>query len=185
MDALSDVLRTMRLKGGVYLHGEFHDPWCVLAETRPENCSPWLGETAHIVPYHFVLEGSMRVSLQDEPEYELVPGESVLFPRNDIHLLGSDLSLPPVRGDDVVQVADDGRLATIMLGEGPSPTRIVCGYLGTEDISGNPVVAALPAMLRFDARDGGAGEWIQSSFQFAAEQIAAGRLGSEVIMSKL
>jgi hypothetical protein len=29
MDALSDVLRVVRLKGGVFLHAEFTAPWCV------------------------------------------------------------------------------------------------------------------------------------------------------------
>ena len=31
MDALSDVLRVVRLKGGVFLHAEFTAPWCILA----------------------------------------------------------------------------------------------------------------------------------------------------------
>jgi len=185
MDALSDVLRVMRLKGGVYLYGEFHAPWCVLAETQPESFAPWLGETAHVIPYHYVLEGTMRIRTPDGMEFDMGPGDSILFPRNDAHLLGSDLDRPPVRGDEVVQVSDDGRLATILMGEGTAPTRIVCGYLGAEDIRGNPVVSALPAALRLDAKDGSAAEWVQSTFRYAADRIAAGHMGSEVVLSKL
>jgi hypothetical protein len=53
VDALSDVLRIMRLKGGVFLHGEFFDPWCIAVQVQPQSCAPFLGETAHVIPYHF------------------------------------------------------------------------------------------------------------------------------------
>lgn len=185
MDALSDVLRIMRLKGGVFLHGEFHDPWCIAVQVQPQSCSRWLGETAHVIPYHFVLEGRMRVRMPDGLELELEPGESVMFPRNDTHLMGSDLDRAPEESRDYVARPIEGGLLEMVVGEGGARTRIVCGFLGTEDIRGNPVVGALPAALRIDMRDGSAGDWIRSSFHHAAEQIAAGRLGSEVLMSRL
>jgi hypothetical protein len=37
MDALSDVLRIVRLKGGVFLHAEFTEPWCVFSQTTPRD----------------------------------------------------------------------------------------------------------------------------------------------------
>lgn len=185
MDVLSDVLRVMRLKGGVFVRGEFSAPWCLASRVSPQNCSPYLGETAHVIPYHFVLEGRMRVRVADGVEFELEPGESVMFPRNDPHLLGSDLDRPPVNGDDVVRRPVEGGLPSIVLDGGGERARVVCGFLGTEDIRGNPIVGALPATLRLDVRDGSAGEWVRSTFHHAAEQIAAGRLGSEVLMSRL
>lgn len=185
MDALSDVLRVMRLKGGVFLHGEFFDPWCISVKVLPQSCAPYLGETAHVIPYHFVLEGRMRVRMECGLEFELEPGDSVMFPRNDLHLLGTDLGRAPLRSHDVVERPIEGGLLSMVVGEDGNRTRIVCGFLGTEDIRGNPVVSALPAALRLDARDGSAGNWIGNTFHHAAEQIAAGRTGSEVLMSKL
>src|SRR5690606_34849561 len=131
MDALSDVLRVMRLKGGVFLHAEFFDPWCMSVKVLPESCAPYLGDTAHVIPYHFLLEGRMRVRLPDGLEFEMEPGEAVMFPRNDQHLLGSDLTRPAVEGSEVVERPIEGGLATIVLGEGGERTRIVCGFLGT------------------------------------------------------
>jgi hypothetical protein len=32
MDAVSDVLRAVRLSGAVYLNGEFTEPWCVIGQ---------------------------------------------------------------------------------------------------------------------------------------------------------
>ena len=185
MDALSDVLRIMRLKGGVFLHGEFHDPWCISVKVEPRSCSPYLGETAHVIPYHYVLEGCMRVRMEDGLELELEAGESVMFPRNDVHLLGTDLSRAPVTSRDYVARPMEGGLLSMTLGEVGDRTRIVCGFLGTEDIRGNPVVSALPMALRVDMRGGSAGDWVRTSFHHAAEQIATGRVGSEVLMSRL
>jgi AraC-like DNA-binding protein len=185
MDALSDVLRIMRLKGGVFLHGEFRHPWCISVKIDPRSCSPYLGETAHVIPYHYVLEGCMRVRMKDGLEMALSAGESVMFPGNDQHLLGTDLARAPVQSRDYVARPIEGGLLEMKLdGIGPR-TRIVCGFLGIEDVRGNPVMNALPAALRLDVRDGSAGAWVSSMFHHAAERIAAGRLGSEVLMSRL
>jgi AraC-like DNA-binding protein len=186
MDALSDVLRVMRLKGGVFLHGEFSDPWCLGVTLAPDSCTPYLGPSAHLIAYHYVLEGHMRVRMGDGADLDVAAGQSVLFPRNDPHVLGSDLDLEPVPGERIVQSPPAiGGLERIVLGGGGTTTRIVCGFLGTEDVRGNPVIAALPAALRLDVRHDVAAEWVRHSFRYAAEEIAAGRLGSETVMAKL
>jgi AraC family transcriptional regulator, alkane utilization regulator len=42
MDALSDLLRVVRLKGGIFLHAEFTTPWCIFSEVTPQDCRPLL-----------------------------------------------------------------------------------------------------------------------------------------------
>jgi AraC-like DNA-binding protein len=185
MDALSDVLRVMRLKGGVFLHGDFSDPWCLGVSIAPDSCTPYLGPSAHLIAYHYVLEGAMRVRMRDGVDLDVEAGQSVLFPRNDPHLLGSDPGLEPVPGEQVVQSPAHGGLSRIVLGGGGTTTRIICGFLGSEDVRGNPVIAALPAALRLDVRHDVAAEWVRQSFRYAAEEIAAGRPGSETVMAKL
>lgn len=125
MDALSDVLRVARLSGGVFLHARFTAPWCLSSRIPPDLCAPFLDSQSQLIPYHYVLEGVLRARLEDGIEHELRSGEVVLFPRNDPHLLGSDLTMPPVSGADVVRTGIDGRLASIRHGGGGAPTRIV------------------------------------------------------------
>jgi AraC-like DNA-binding protein len=43
----------------------------------------------------------------------------------------------------------------------------------------------LPSLLKLDAERGGAAEWIRSTFQYAAEEVAAGRPGSETVLARL
>ncbi len=186
MDALSDVLRITRLKGGVFLHAEFTQPWCLGVTISAADCSPYLGEVSDIIPYHFVIDGTLRVKTGTEPPNELGPGEVVLFPRNDSHLLGGDLNLSPVSGDDVVRPpSTEGGLSTIRMGGNGDRTTIVCGFLGGDALESNPLINTLPPMLHMDVGKGNSGDWIRGTFSYAADEIASGRMGSETVLAKI
>ena len=64
-------------------------------------------------------------------------------------------------------------------------TRLVCGFLGCDSAEGNPVISTLPPLLKLNLEQSGAAEWIRSTFQYAAEEVAAGRPGSETVLAKL
>lgn len=185
MDALSDVLRVSHLSGAVFLHADFTAPWCVSARMTPELCAPFLGSTTHLIPYHYVVEGEFYASVDGEAPLLLREGEIILFPRNDMHLLGSDLKLKPKAVKDLMLPADGGGLCAIHHGGGGATARMICGYFGSDSGDGNPVIATLPAMMRFRMDDAGPAEWIRSTFQYAADEIAAGRPGSETVLAKL
>ena len=63
MDALSDLLRVVRLKGAVFLHAEFTTPWCIFSQVTPQDCRPLLDGAEHMVPYHYVVEGCMTAQI--------------------------------------------------------------------------------------------------------------------------
>ena len=70
-------------------------------------------------------------------------------------------------------------------GGGGEQTRIVCGFLGCDRLESlNPLVGALPPVLRFDTRRGTAAAWMRIP-ELAAAEIAAGRAGSETVLAKL
>ena len=187
MDALSDVLRVVNLTGGVFLSAEFFAPWCISTRVGPEHCAPVLGPASHLIIYHYVVEGDLRIRIDGEDGDGLVigTGEVVLLPRNDLHLMGSDLSLPPVPGGEVINPPRDGGLFSIRHGGEGTRTRMVCGFLGCAGAEHNPVLSTLPALLTLKIEQGGAAEWIRSTFQYAAEEVSAGRPGSETVLAKL
>jgi AraC family transcriptional regulator, alkane utilization regulator len=186
MDALSDVLRSAHLTGGVFLHADFRAPWCVAARMEPQHCAPLLGPASHLMPYHYVVEGEIRARVEGGEAFTLRAGEVVLFPRNDLHLLGSDLDRPPVTARDIIQPSRDGGLYSIHQGDGDGArSRLVCGFLGCDGAQGNPVISALPAAMRLSIEESGGAEWIRSTFQYAADELAAGRPGSETVLAKL
>jgi AraC-like DNA-binding protein len=187
MDALSDVLRAAHLTGGVFLHAEFFAPWCIATRVGPEHCAPAIGPASHLIIYHYVVEGDLRIRVEGEVGEELVieAGEIVLLPRNDLHLMGSDLSLPPVAGSDVIQPPKNGGLFSIHHGGDGRRTRMVCGFLGCDSAKDNPVISTLPPLLKLNVKERGAAEWIRSTFQYAAEEVSGGRPGSETVLAKL
>jgi AraC-like DNA-binding protein len=187
MDALSDVLRVARLTGGVFLHAEFFAPWCMSARVPPEHCSPVFGPASHLILYHYVAEGELHIQVEggDGEGLVLGAGEVVLLPRNDPHLMGSDLSLPPVAGSDIIHRPTDGSLFSIHHGGAGDRTRMICGFLGGDGAECNPLISTLPSLLKLSVEQGGAAEWIRSTFQYAAEEVAAGRPGSATVLAKL
>ena len=187
MDALSDVLRVTRLTGGVFLHAEFTAPWCMIGQIGPEHCTPVLPPASHLMLYHYVVEGPLhlRVAREGEEEVVLGPGDLVLLPRNDLHLLGSDLSMLPVPGSDIIQPRKDGGLFSIRYGGNGAMTRLVCGFLGCDCADTNPIISTLPSAIILKVGEGTGAEWIRSTFQYAADEVAAGHPGSETVLAKL
>jgi AraC-like DNA-binding protein len=185
MDALSDVLRIIHLKGGVFLNAVFTAPWCVASQLHPEDCGSLLEGAEHLMLFHYVVEGRLTAQIANGPPVQIGAGEVVIFPRNDEHLLGSHLDLTPVPTKHIVRTSPEGGLLAIHHGGGGEQTRFVCGFLGCDRIAGNPLLDALPPLLRFDARQGNAATWIKSSIEFAAQEIESGRAGSETVLARL
>jgi hypothetical protein len=178
-DVLSDVLRSIRLRGGVFLDARFTAPWAVSSYLTAEDCMPILASPAHLIGYHFLIEGRMLVSVAGEPAVEVRAGEIVLIPRNDTHVLASEPDLVPVDGHGLVQPAADGGLARVNHGGGGEPVRMVCGFLGCEDVH-NPLLASLPRLLTIDMQEATSRDLIEASLRFAAGELIEGRLAAPV-----
>jgi len=84
--------------------------WCIAARVGSEHCAPALGPASHLIIYHYVVQGELCLRVEGEAGdvLALEAGEVVLLPRNDLHLIGSDLDLPPVLGGDIIQPPKDG-----------------------------------------------------------------------------
>lgn len=184
MDPISEVLRSVRLTGGVFLDARFTAPWSVLAQLKPEHCSSFLALPAQIICYHLVIEGNVRVAVEGEPHILVGPGEVVLLPRNDTHTLSSESGLTPVKVSELVKRAPEGGLSRIVHGGGGEGTHLMCGFLASEELY-NPLIAALPRLLKLDVRTGLSRVWIESSVRFAASELAEGRLASSPLLSRL
>src|SRR5512134_2214240 len=156
MDSLSDVLRVVRLSGGVFLEAEFTAPWCVSGKVAPEDCQPFLAAPRHVMAFHFVTAGRMQLRASGGESIEVRAGEIVLLAHNDTHVFGSELVLSPTPAGAIVQPPQHGGLGRIAHGGGGEATRVVCGFLGA-DTPFNPLLTALPKVLKLDVRSSAAG----------------------------
>jgi AraC-like DNA-binding protein len=183
-DPLSDVLHAVRLTGGVFVSAHFTAPWCVSVSVTPEDCAPFLGRPIHVIGYHVVVEGRLLLGLEEEPSFEVRAGEIVLFPHNDPHTLASAQGIRPVSARKLIRPCPEADLPRIRHGGGGAATRIVCGFLASEETY-NPLFATLPKVLKIDFRDAASRGWIEASVQFAASEMAQGRLASSSVITRL
>ena len=183
MDTLSEVLRSFRLTGGVFLSAHFTAPWCISVAMTPEDCAPFLKKPAQVISYHVITEGKLIVSIEGEPMIEVSAGELVLFPQNEPHTLANDVGLKSIRARDLIQKSPDGGLLRIEHGGGGAPTRLVCGFLASEE-KYNPI-STLPKLIKIDIRCGTSRELIEASVRFAAGELANGQLASSSVLVRL
>lgn len=190
MDALSDVLREVRLAGAVYLNGEFTAPWCVINQANTALCSAFLPESKRVVSYHLITEGTCWARLAEDSDsaIRLCAGDLLVVPQGASHILGSALGLAPAPSAPLLAeqiAAAPGEMMRLTYGGGGEPTRMLCGFFACDETLRNPLLAALPRIFKVDVRSAPGAAWLESSLRFAAEEAAVTRAGSATVLAKL
>jgi AraC-like DNA-binding protein len=190
MDAVSDVLRAVRLSGAVYLNGTFTAPWCVIGRTDAALCAAYLPRSERVVSYHLIIEGSCWAQLADDPDsaIHLNAGELLVVPQGETHLIGSAVDIAPTPADMLLagpMAAAPGDVMTLSYGGGGATTRIVCGFLACDDTLSNPLLSSLPRLFKIDVRDDPRAAWLESSLKFAAAEAANSRAGGTIVLARL
>ena len=187
MDALSDVLKSVRLEGAVYLTAEFTAPWCVQAKYGLASVKKKLAGAEHVVFLHYVVEGAFKVHVADRAaQLEVAAGDLVLFPQDDRQLMGSSLQLAPVEAGTLrPENGANGDILHIRHGGGGEATRMVCGYVACSRSLCRPLFEALPRVLRIPIGDGPAAALLRELLRVGVRESSAARPGAESMLAKL
>jgi AraC-like DNA-binding protein len=188
MDALSDVLKSVRLEGAVYLNAEFTAPWCIQAKFGLASVRARLAGAEHVVFFHFLTEGGCKVRLADSVEtLDVAAGDLVLFAREDRHLMGSDLQLAPVEAASLIRAdaSADTEFIQMRHGGGGEATRFICGYLACSRSVCRPLLDALPRVLRIPIGDGPAAALLRELLRVGVRESSASQPGAESMLAKL
>jgi AraC family transcriptional regulator, alkane utilization regulator len=187
MDALSDVLKSVRLEGAVYINAEFTAPWCVQSKFGLASVRARLAGAEHVVFFHFLTEGACKVRLADSAEaLDVTAGDLVLFPGEDRHLMGSDLDLAPVETASLIGAdAVNADLIQMRHGGGGAATRFVCGYLACSRSVCRPLLEALPRVLRIPIGGGPAATLLRELLRVGVRESVVSRPGAESMLAKL
>jgi AraC-like DNA-binding protein len=184
MDPISDLLRSLRLTGGIFLDVHMTAPWAVTSQISAADVAEFMPRADHLIGYHVVTAGEARLQIAGGPAITIKAGEVVLIPHGQAHGLASGAGLDPVDAHMLIRRIADGGLARIDHGGGGAATRIYCGFLGADGGS-NPLLSSLPPVLKIDVRALAAREWIEASVRYAAAGLAEGRLPATDIISRL
>ena len=152
---LSDVLRTVRMTGAFFFDIEAHLPWGSVVPTVADIAQRVMPEHEVVVPFHLVTEGSCWAEISDDPAnaIKVSAGDVVIFARGDEHVFASSPGFRHAPNPSNYDPLPGRRrsLRYVVKGDdedGPITCRYVCGYFGCDAGPFNPLLDALPRMLR-------------------------------------
>lgn len=181
MDPLSDVLRAVRLDGAYFYFVEAAAPWSVAVKAARELVPRILPEAEHLISYHILLTGNCWGGVEGEAQVPMQPGDVIVFPHGDAHLLSSAEGVRS--GAERLGTSPERFPGTVYLGPDVARgTTFVCGFLGCDVRPFNPLVASLPR--RMHAR-GAAGGWLSHFPQQVVAESRMARMGSETMLTRM
>lgn len=184
MDALSEVLKIVKLKGALFFNAEFSAPWC-LASSQSSQIAPLLCPGAgHVMIYHYLADGRAYAQLPNGSRRDLRPGDVVIFPHGDAHRLGNGVGKPVDSLKTFAKNLSDG-LKVVRYGAGGDLTKFVCGYMACDPSLSEVILAGLPSMFVVNIANDSAGQWLANSIQFAVREAGGPKTGSDVVLAKL
>lgn len=185
MDVLSEVLKAVTLKAAVFYNAEFSAPWSFRSPPS-QLIGPHLGgDAGHVIIYHLLTEGSAWVQVEQGRRAELGPGDIVVFPHGDSHLMGNGPPTEPVdNGRELARILSQGLTVTRMGGGGPV-TKFVCGYMVCEPQVSRIVLSGLPPLLTVNIRHDTAGLWLENSIRFSVASAASSNAGAGAVLARL
>lgn len=182
MDPLSDVLRAVRLNGAYFYYVEAGGPWSVSANPACELMPRILPEAEHLISYHILLSGSCWGGLEGEDQVRMEPGDVIVFPQGEAHLMSSAEAYRD--GSGRKGTSAERYPNTVLLGpEGtPRTTTFVCGFLGCDARPFNPLLSSLPRRMHIR---GAAEGWLSQFPRQVVTESRNGRVGSETMLTRM
>ncbi len=190
MDALSEVLKIVKLSGALFFNAEFSAPWCV-ASSQSSQVAPLLCPGAdHVIIYHYLTDGRAYAQLPGGDRRDLGPGDVVIFPHGNAHILGGGPSKgsgpsKPVDSLKIFAKSLSNGLKVARYGGGGELTKFVCGFMACDPSLSEVVLAGLPSMFVVNIANDSAGQWLANSIQFSVREAGGPGTGSEVVLAKL
>ncbi len=186
MDAFSEILSGVKLNGALFFNADFSAPWG-FATPASKALAPSLAPGAlHLVIYHLVIEGRAVARLGDGEWLSLGPGDVVIFPHGDPHLVTSGAEWSePQQTSAIVNKLITRDLTALRAGGGGTTTRFVCGFMSCDPHISRPILDGLPRIFKVNVRAERSGQWLESSIMHLVEEAGSGRVGSEAMLAKL
>ncbi|HVY08148.1 MAG TPA: AraC family transcriptional regulator [Burkholderiales bacterium] len=195
-DTLSDLLRSVRLRGAVFFYISFRDQWSAEGLAAKQIVGGVMPGCEHVMEYHMLAKGTAWASVSGLPPIALSEGDIVMFPQGDRHVISSEPGLEPIpaSAEWICARQNDPKPVPIAFHQGlrepgvMMPTQdadaiLVCGFLGCDLRPFNPLVAALPRILHLPASR--AGDWVGRVIDQAVVESSNKRPGGEAVLERL
>ena len=197
-DTLSDLLRAVRLRGAVFYYIEGAPPWVAEAPHAREIIPAIMPGAEHMIEFHGIVRGSCWAAIAGESSIRLEAGDVVLFPQGDPHVMSS---APGMRAPSVdtnlffsprppqlpyaLSMTEARATAAPLDGGDRDRATVVCGFLGLDARPFNPLLAALPRVLRIPGSTLGADSWVTTFLRVVVAESNSRRPGGEAVLERM
>jgi AraC-like DNA-binding protein len=185
MDALSEVLRVCRLRGAAVLNADLGSPWRIAVSPTASMIRGFLPDAESPAVLHLVLSGSGFLQMPGDEPVALAAGDALLFIRGAAHRLLADPQATEVTLASLVKPPIAGELIPIRHGGSGARTRIVTALAALERPLCDPLVNALPPLVRTNLRGSPAARLMEEALGFALSDSDAPRAGGLAMLSRL
>jgi AraC-like DNA-binding protein len=197
-DALSDLLRAVRLRGAIFFYVEGAAPWVAEAPAAKTIIPAILPGVDHMMEFHVVARGGCWAAVVGQEPIRLDEGDVVIFPQGDHHVMSSAPGLRAERADAgsfftpkppqlpfSLSIGAQGVTTARLDGGGGGETTLVCGFLGCDARPFNPLLASMPRALHLRGLARESTSWIGDLLRAAVEESNRKRPGGEAVLERM
>lgn len=169
MDALSEVLRSIKLSSAFYFKSDFSAPWGMDIPAVP------------FAQFHIVTSGQCLLQTMKE-RILLRAGDIVVFPSGIRHWVADSESSVRVSGMEVVQSINAG--CSVFQGDEPANT-LICGHFEFDRSVAHPFISELPDVIHITNQSSATHRWLKQITEILTFEAGEEMPGKEVIVQKL
>jgi len=172
-DGLSQLLLRLTVSSTVYCLSHMSSPWGfkVAARSRPA--------------FHLLTAGSAWLEVEGQPDpIRLSAGDLVILPRGEAHAV-RDSPDTEVQWLDTILTDTPPVNGSLNHGGGGDRSELLCGGFAVDQLTGRPVIEALPTVVHLRGSEGRAPEWLVGLIRMIASEMASSGPGSEAVVTRL
>ncbi len=175
MDALADILKTLRLSASTYFCHDLPSPWGMQIDKSAAGL------------FHVVISGSCWLTLsKNNKKIRLDSGDIVAFPTGGSHAISDMPETQKLPGELVVNQLKNQQNPFPCCEERPDNiTALMCGSFSYDSSLDHPFLRDLPCFIHIKAAETPELEWLRSLMKVLACESRHPSPGSSVIIDRL
>ena len=168
--ALADAMSRLRLKGAIFLRGEYSEGWAYESIPSADAAALLAPEADRVLLFHVIASGRCWIEIPGGERHWANSGDVIVLPYNDQHRMGGTTNAVAVSVATLIDPPPWDRMPVIRYGEGGRSTHVVCGYLICEDPMFDPRLRVFPPVFVVSPPPGPARDWVNASIEYAVQQ---------------
>jgi len=172
-DGLSQLLLRLTVNSTIYCLSHMSSPWGFRVGSRARPA------------FHLLTAGSAWLEVEEQPDpIRLNAGDLVILPRGEGHVVRDSRKSPVQWLDRILEDTPpvDGHLSYGGTGE---VSELLCGAFAVDQMTGRPLLEALPTVVHLRGSEGRAPEWLVGLIRMIAAEMTSSRPGSEAVVTRL